>query len=66
MVDRVKMYVPDNATDKQVLELVRQMPNGGYCVEICRGCGMYYTHPEADTKKAIVIDMCKLCFKNSK
>lgn len=60
--ETIRRAVPP-MTDKQIRETVKDMPNGGYAVEICVGCSMYWTEPDGDVEKAKVVKECRRCRK---
>lgn len=52
-----------NMSDEEVREVAKRSKNNGYyCVFICKKCGNFETHPEADTNTCEIKTVCKECF----
>ncbi len=51
-------------TDDELREKTKKNTNfnGGYAIEICRGCNSFWTAPEGRTDTAKIRDKCRNCF----
>ena len=52
----------ENMTDDQLRSHTKKTVwNGEYAIQICKNCGRVLVHPEGDTDKAELVDVCRKC-----
>ncbi len=55
--------IPDTDLPDDILrQSVAKLPNGEYCTQICRKCGVYHVERNGDYKNAKVVSQCRSCF----
>lgn len=58
----IRVWEEARDSDEAILKALKTLPNGEYCVTVCRNCGIYIVDPNAPEHPKF-LNVCRYCFK---